>query len=231
MQAKPHKSEAVALLQQLTKLIGQKTKQPTDLDIQLDRVIKTLGINQQQIAAILTANPCPDLSMLSREEVESYMASGAKLLPMMSGEELAPHLYRILSDRLERLREIKRLRQQPDYMLMLSRVYPGLSLEQMDASQRTFILYLAKTLSIDCDDKTLHEMVWESAHYLEQISQQLDSGLIHIAIDTLDDAELKDFFSQIIEPPTPRPYESIQAKMARQLKKYGLSENLSVNPQ
>jgi hypothetical protein len=231
MQAKPHKSEEVKLFQQLSRLVGQKQQPPTGIEQQLERVISTLGINQHQIAAILAANPYPDLSMMSREEIESYMASGAKLLTQMDRVEIVPYLYRILSDRLERLREIKRLRQQPDFMLMLSRVYPGLKLEQLDAPQRVFILYLAKTLSIDCDDKALHELVWESAHYLEQISQQLASGLIQIAIDTLDDAELKDFFSQIIEPPAPRPYKSRQARMARQLEKYGNSENLSVNPQ
>lgn len=197
--AKPVKSLETHIRQQLESAIDRhQPSQGKSLSTQtIERSMIALGVDAKFVARLLALNPEPDIETMTKEEIESWMNAGLSVAQQMPNELLEDHISRLLSQLVADAEEIKILSADIEFMAVLARLSPGLSLFSLTPIGRAFVLYVAKTLGLDASDDAL---ILAVLNY-RQIAEKLKSVIEYEGVSfALQDSETDwiEFFTEII---------------------------------
>jgi hypothetical protein len=221
---KPVRSPAATLQRQLEQVIlgHLADRKPSPSELSVNRLMMALAITKEALMQLLEFHPHARIVEMDREEIESWMASGAKPIASTAAPEYFDHVARLLSDISLNFAEISQLSADTEFLTMLQRLSPGTHILQLDAISRAFVLYCQHTIGWDCQQYQIDKVVWD----YPRISKALAEAIEFEAIATLlrdPESDWKDFFDTIIEPVQPKPQltsAQIRAKFAKEARKY-----------
>lgn len=224
MQQKPVRSAAATLQRQLEHVISGHIadRKPSPSELIVTRLTMALAITKEALMQIMVFHPHARIVEMDREEIESWMASGAQQIASTTAPEYFDHVARLLSDISLNFAEISQLSADLEFLAMLQRLSPGTHILQLDATSRAFVIYCQHMIGWECPQHEIDKVVWD----YPRISKALAEAIEFDAIATLlkdPESDWREFFDTLIEPPQPKPQptsDQIRAKFAKEARKY-----------